>query len=92
MAERLDPDVVLNHVLVPKHEVIDDEEEIEKVLEELGVEKDDLPRIHTNDPVVVALSEKLGKRIKPGSLVKIVRDSPTAGKTVVYRVVTNPPE
>ncbi|MHC1580982.1 DNA-directed RNA polymerase subunit H [Methanopyrus sp.] len=92
MSERLDPDVVLNHELVPKHEVIEDEEEIERILEELGVSKDDLPRIHTNDPVIVALSEKLGRKIRPGALVRIERESPTAGKVVVYRVVTSPPE
>ncbi len=92
MSERLDPEVVLNHEMVPEHEVIDDEEEIEEILEELGLDREELPRIFTNDPVVVALSEKLGRKIPEGALIRITRKSPTAGEITVYRVVTKPPE
>ncbi len=71
---------ILEHVLVPKHEVLSPEE-ASKVLKELGVSPDKLPWIRASDPVARAIGAK------PGDIVKITRKSPTAGEIVVYRYV-----
>ena len=80
-AKRPDPRI-LNHFLVPKHRILSLEEAVE-VLNRLGVKPWQLPRISVNDPVIRLLGGK------PGDIVEIVRDSPTAGKHVVYRVVVS---
>lgn len=71
---------VRNHILVPRHEVLD-EKEAAKVLEKLNVTRMQLPKILNTDPVVRLI------KAKPGDIVKIVRDSPTAGTEVAYRMV-----
>jgi DNA-directed RNA polymerase subunit H len=67
-------------VLVPKHEIATSEER-EKVLSEFRVQPYQLPRLKASDPAVKAIGAK------PGDIVKIMRDSPTAGKYVSYRYV-----
>ena len=69
-----------DHMLVPKHELLS-EEEAEEVLKVLNVRKEQLPKIRADDPI----AKEIGA--KPGDIVRIVRDSPTAGKSVVYRLV-----
>lgn len=71
---------VLEHKLVPKHERIPITE-VPKILKELGVEPHQLPLIRSSDPAARAIGAK------PGELVRIIRESETAGKTVVYRLV-----
>ncbi len=71
---------ILEHELVPEHEVLKPEEAIE-VLRSLGVRPEQLPHIRASDPVARAIGAK------PGDIVKITRKSPTAGKIVVYRFV-----
>ena len=71
---------VLEHFLVPKHRVLSPEE-AEQVLKKYGTEPQKLPYIHASDPVVKALGAK------PGDIIEIIRDSPTAGKAVYYRLV-----
>lgn len=68
------------HVLVPKHEVIDNEEEIENLVKHHNIKnRHHFPLILKTDPVAKYYG------IKPGSLVKITRVSPSAGEYVVYR-------
>ncbi len=76
---------VLEHELVPEHYLVPAEEEA-KVLETLKAKKENLPKIRKSDPVLRVLERKYG-HIPVGSLIKIVRKSPTAGRIVVYRVV-----
>jgi len=76
---------VLEHELVPEHYLVEKDEE-EAILKELGVKKEHLPKIKKSDAVLRVLERKYG-HIPIGSLIKIVRRSPTAGKIVVYRVV-----
>jgi len=76
---------VLEHELVPEHYLVPAEEEA-KVLEALKAKKENLPKIRKSDPVLRVLERKYG-HIPVGSLIKIVRKSPTAGRIVVYRVV-----
>ncbi len=73
-------EIVLNHELVPKHEILS-EEETRELLETLNITKEQLPKILSKDPVVRILGAK------PGDVIKITRKSPTAGEAVYYRVV-----
>ncbi len=78
---------VLDHGLVPEHHLVSEEEEKE-ILSKLNIEKDYLPKISINDPVIKALESIHGK-IKDGTMVQIIRKSATMGHSVYYRVVTS---
>ncbi len=71
---------VLTHKLVPEHIIIDDVERKE-LLDKLNIIPEQLPKILKNDPVVKAIEAE------EGDILKIVRDSPTAGVTLYYRLV-----
>ncbi|HVL48297.1 MAG TPA: DNA-directed RNA polymerase subunit H [Candidatus Thermoplasmatota archaeon] len=71
---------VMKHDLVPKHEVLSDED-ARAVLEKYGVNPDQLPRIYASDPVARSI------RARPGQILRIRRKSPTAGEAVAYRFV-----
>jgi len=71
---------ILEHVLVPKHEVLSPKE-AEEVLRKLGVKPVQLPWISIDDPVVKAIGAK------PGDIIRIIRKSPTAGESIAYRYV-----
>jgi DNA-directed RNA polymerase subunit H (RpoH/RPB5) len=71
---------LLSHKLVPKHEVIRDKEEINKIYEETNSNEYLLPVIARTDPIA-----KL-KRLCPGNICKITRNSETCGTNVYYRI------
>ena len=71
---------VLTHKLVPEHIIIGDEERKE-LLDKFNIIPIQLPKILKNDPVVKAIEAE------EGDILKIVRDSPTAGETLYYRIV-----
>jgi len=71
---------ILEHELVPKHEVLSLEEGL-KVLKSYGVKPEQLPWLRASDPVARAIGAR------PGDIVKIVRKTPTGGEIVVYRYV-----
>jgi len=71
---------VLEHDLVPEHEVMKKQEQ-EELLERLNVTREKLPRILDSD---VALKEI---KFKVGDIIRINRKSPVAGESVYYRVV-----
>ena len=71
---------VLTHELVPEHIIIDNDERKE-LLEKFNITPQQLPKILKNDPVVKAIEAE------EGDILKIVRDSPTAGVTLYYRLV-----
>jgi len=71
---------VSNHVLVPKHEKCSETEK-KAVLKKYNVTIADLPKISIYDAAITDMN------LAPGDLVKITRDSPTAGNTIFYRVV-----
>ncbi len=77
---------VLQHELVPEHHLVKKEDE-DKVLKELNIAKDLLPKISRNDPAVKALEDIHGP-LEEGRVIKIVRRSPTAGYSVYYRVIS----
>lgn len=70
----------MNHLLVPIHEILPEEETTE-ILKKFGGKKEKFPQILLSDPVIEELEAK------KGDLIKITRETPTAGKTVYYRVV-----
>jgi DNA-directed RNA polymerase I, II, and III subunit RPABC1 len=71
---------ITKHVLVPKHEIVHDQEEIKRILENYCLKnKFQLPIILKTDPV----SRYFG--LKNGDIVKITRYSPTSGEYIVYR-------
>lgn len=76
---------ILLHEMVPEHILVPVEEE-EKLLNELGVSKNQLPKIKKSDPVIKAL-EKISGDIEPGRIIKIVRKSRTSGIATIYRMV-----
>jgi DNA-directed RNA polymerase subunit H (RpoH/RPB5) len=71
---------VLGHELVPKHEVLTEEEKKE-VLERYKVSEFQLPKILASDPAARVIGAKVG------DVIKITRESLTAGKTIAYRLV-----
>ncbi len=71
---------IVEHELVPVHEVLSLKDK-KSVLEKYGVAKEQLPKIKVSDAAVKQI------KAKAGDIVKIVRDSLTAGKSEYYRVV-----
>ncbi len=70
----------LNHLLVPKHEILSKEDK-GRVLESLGATEKQLPMIRSEDPAI------LDMKPKAGDVIKITRESLTAGITTYYRTV-----
>jgi DNA-directed RNA polymerase subunit H len=71
---------ILNHELVPEH-IILKEEEKKEVLEKFKIKPENLPKILLSDPVVKAINAK------EGDILKIIRQSKTAGTSLYYRIV-----
>lgn len=69
-----------DHILVPKHELLT-EEEAKRVLETLKLKKEQLPKIKVDDPIAREIGAKVG------DIVRIERESPTSGRSIVYRLV-----
>jgi DNA-directed RNA polymerase subunit H len=72
----------LRHVLVPKHEKISDKEK-QALLAKYNISSKELPKIDINDAAISHLGAQ------PGDVIKITRDSPTAGTVIFYRGVMN---
>ncbi len=73
---------LFEHELVPPH-IIASDEEIQLVLDHYGIEKNQLPRIFRDDPAVKVLGAR------PGQVVRIERESLTAGRSFYYRLVVD---
>ena len=70
---------ILDHTLVPKHTVLDDEEK-KLIIQKYKITKmSQFPEISRFDPVAQALG------IRPGQLCKIKRPSPTSVISIYYR-------
>ena len=80
MATKKIPTLVPDHVFEPKHEILT-KKEAEQVLENFNCNPTDLPFIFVNDPAI------LGLGVKPGDMIKISRNSGTAGESIYYRYV-----
>ncbi len=70
----------LEHKMVPKHEILN-EEDINNLVTEYNIEKEQLPKIRVSDPAAAAAKAKIG------DVIRIARESKTAGKAFFYRMV-----
>ncbi|ACB40877.1 DNA-directed RNA polymerase subunit H [Pyrobaculum neutrophilum] len=64
-----------------KNAVVLSKEEARELLRRLRLRPWQLPWIRSSDPLVQSIGAK------PGDVIKIVRESPTAGESVIYRLV-----
>ena len=71
---------LFEHHLVPKHEFAN-KDEVEQLKERYSIQLEQLPKISVNDPAAQLLGAKSGQ------VLRITRDSPTAGTFVGYRLV-----
>jgi DNA-directed RNA polymerase I, II, and III subunit RPABC1 len=69
---------ITEHSLVPKHEILS-EEEIKSLLKRYSLKENQLPRINKKDPVARYLG------LQKNQIVKIIRSSETAGRYITYR-------
>jgi DNA-directed RNA polymerase subunit H len=71
----------MDHILVPKHEIVPESEHAELLKKYNMKTKLNLPMIKFHEDIIGRI---IG--LVPGSIVKITRPSPQAGEYVVYRV------
>lgn len=71
---------ITTHSLVPTH-ILLTKEESDKILAKFNINSNQLPRISRKDLGIANLGAKVG------DIVKIIRNSQTASKSVYYRVV-----
>lgn len=71
-----------SHIFVPKHTKLN-QEEVQDLLQRYNISLKQLSKILVTDPNIKNLEPK------PGDVIKIIRNSPTVGKTLFYRVVVN---
>ncbi len=69
---------LFQHDLVPEHDIIT-QKEIEAIEKEYGIDRMQLPKIKAGDPAAKAIGAR------PGDVIRIIRDSETAGRHVVFR-------
>ena len=69
-----------NNLLVPKHEKLDDDAK-KALLESMNISSKNLPKIFKEDVAIADLKPK------SGDIIKVERESPTAGTSIYYRVV-----
>lgn len=82
MATSLD---VLKHEMVPDHQIMS-EEEVADLLVTYRVSLEQLPKIYHDDPAVRAIGGDAG------DVIRITRDSRTAGRAEAYRLVVKRPK
>ena len=70
------------HVLVPEHKKLNDKEKA-ALLEKYYISPNNLPRILSKDKAISDL------KVTKGDIIKVTRQSATAGVTKFYRVVIN---
>ena len=75
---------VLNHDLVPIHELLS-EEEIRLLYAQYNINPEQLPKILASDPAAMAIGAKANQ------VVRIRRKSKTAGESIAFRLVIEYP-
>jgi DNA-directed RNA polymerase subunit H len=73
---------IKKHTLVPKHKKLTEQEK-KQVLEHFRITENELPKIMIDDTAIA------DQKCRTGDLIKITRNSATAGESFYYRVVIN---
>ena len=71
---------IFDHEFVSKHKLLTNEEK-EQFLKDNKVHPFQLPRINASDPSIIAVGGK------PGDIVRVIRNSKTAGEFIAFRYV-----
>ncbi len=76
---------VLDHVMVPDHQIMS-EEEINELFSTYQISNEQLPKINHDDSVVKSIDAKIN------DIIRIIRVSQTAGRSESYRLVVKRPK
>ena len=76
----MNDDEIKNHVLVPKHEMLNAKDKA-AVLKKYNITVEQLPKILNDDAAVKVFGAKVG------DVVKITRESVTAGVSIYFRTI-----
>ena len=76
---------ILNHEMVPDHQIMG-EEEVADLLATYHISLEQLPKIYHDDPAIKAIGGNVG------NVIRITRDSRTAGRAEAYRLVMKRPK
>ena len=71
---------MLEHKLVPNHEILSEKEK-DELLNKFDIDSEKLPKILDTDPAIISIGAV------PGQVVKITRRSRTAKYATAYRIV-----
>ncbi|MBW2996168.1 DNA-directed RNA polymerase subunit H [Candidatus Woesearchaeota archaeon] len=82
MAKRKKKIVIKKHILIPKHVKLSEKEKKE-LFQKYNISLKELPKIKKDDPAIFSLT------VKEGDIIKIIRQSPTAGEVEFYRGVVS---
>ena len=76
---------VLMHVMVPDHKIMS-EEEVSALLSHYNITTEQLPKIFHDDPAVKTIGAEAD------NVIRIIRESHTAGRAESYRLVVKRPK
>jgi DNA-directed RNA polymerase subunit H (RpoH/RPB5) len=82
MAKRKSKLAIKHHILIPKHVKLSVKER-EWLFKNYNISLKELPKMKKDDPAIVSL------HAKEGDVIKIVRQSPTAGEIEFYRGIVS---
>ena len=76
---------VLKHAMVPDHKIMS-EEEVSALLTTYNITTEQLPKVFHDDPAVKTIGAEAD------SVIRIIRESHTAGRAESYRLVVKRPK
>ena len=76
---------VLEHVMVPDHQIMS-EEEVSELLSRYNITTEQLPKIYHDDPAVKTIGAEAD------DVIRIIRASHTAGRAEAFRLVVKRPK
>jgi DNA-directed RNA polymerase subunit H len=76
---------VLKHEMVPDHQIMS-EDEVAELLATYRISLEQLPKIYHDDPAVKTIKGEVG------NVIRIIRESRTAGRAEAYRIVVKRPK
>ena len=79
------------HVMVPDH-IIMTEEEVSRLLGSYNITKEQLPKVYLDDPAVKTIGAHGAQVAQADDVIRIVRESHTAGRAESYRLVVKRPK